>query len=240
MAKEFLIGFGILITYFLIFVSCLLILKKFVNMPSEYFRKSLHLVLLCSTFIFVYAFQTWWVSALAALLFIALAYPVLMLGEKIIKTYSILLTERKQGELKRSLITAFVMFTIVVAICWGWASDRLLVLACIFAWGFGDGAAALVGKQFGRNFLEGKLIEGRKSVEGTVAMFATSLVSVIAVLLIRGGLPWYGYIITSVLTAAACAFVELYTRNGHDTITCPLAATAVIIPCMMLWGGVLL
>jgi hypothetical protein len=31
--------------------------------------------------------------------------------------------------------------------------------------------------------------------------------------------------------------VELYTLKGYDTITCPFAAAAVMIPLMLIWGG---
>ncbi len=237
MIKEFLIGFVILICYFVICASSALLIRKFIKVPNEVFRKILHLILLCSLFVWVFAFNTWWVAAIATIFFMALVYPILMFGERI-KGYSELLTERKSGEIKNSLLIVFVMFAVMICICWGWLGDKMLVLTCVFAWGFGDGAAALVGKRFGKHFLEGKLIEGRKSLEGTFAMFVVSFISVMIVLLIRGGLKWYGYIPISVLAAAVCAVVELYTKGGFDTITCPFAAAAVIIPLVQLLGGV--
>ena len=236
MLHELLSGFGHLICYFLACVICVLFIRKAAKVPREIFRKILHLVLLCSLFVFVFAFQTWWVSVIAAIIFTVIVFPILMLCEKI-KGYSDLLTERRKGELKKSLVIVFGMIAVIISVCWGWLGDKLLILACIFAWGFGDGAAAIVGKHFGRHFLEGKLIEGRKSVEGTFAMFVVSFLAVIIVLLFRGGMPWYGYIMTALLTAASCAAVELYTLGGFDTITCPFASAAVIIPCMFIWGG---
>ncbi len=239
MIQEFFTGFAFLTGYFVVCASCALLLRRFVNMPIEVFRKTLHLILLFSLFVWVYAFRTWWVSALAAVVFAAIVFPILALGERI-KGYSKLLAERKKGEIKHSLILVFGMFAAMIGICWGWLGDKMLVLACIFAWGFGDGAAALVGKRYGQHFLEGKLIEGRKSIEGTLAMFAVSFLSVIVVLLLRGGLPWHGYIPISALAAAVCAVVELYTLRGFDTVTCPFAAATVIIPLTWLWGGMML
>jgi dolichol kinase len=236
MIHEFLTGFIILIGYFAVCASCALLLRRFVKVPAEVFRKTLHLILLCSLFVWIYAFRTWWISVLATIVFIAVVFPVLMLGERV-RGYSELLTERRQGEIKSSLVVVFAMFAILICICWGWLGDKMLVLACVFAWGFGDAAAALVGKRYGQHFLEGRLIEGRKSAEGTLAMFVISFLSVTTVLLLRGGLQWYGYLTIPILAAAACAVVELYTRNGFDTITCPFAAAAVIIPLVQLWGG---
>lgn len=233
---EFLQGFGILCGYFLICASAALLLRRFVRIPSEVFRKLLHIILLCSLFVWIYAFQTWWIASLAALVFISIVFPLLSLAEKL-NCYSELLTERKSGEIKRSLVLVFSMFAVLNSICWGWLGERWLVLACICAWGFGDAAAALIGKKHGKHYLEGKLIEGRKSVEGTFAMFTVSLISVFIVLLINANVAWYISLIIAVLTAVVSSVVELYTRNGMDTITCPFSAAAVILPLLYLWGA---
>ena len=177
MMQAFLSGFGWLILYFICCVICVLLIRHFIKMPTELFRKILHFVLLFSLTVFVQVFETWWLAAIAAVIFAVVIYPILMFAEKI-KGYSELLTERKHGEIKRSLLIVFGMFAAIISICWGWMGDIWLVFACVFAWGFGDAAAAV------------------------------------------------------------CAVTELYTRNGFDTITCPFAAAATIIPCVVLWGGV--
>ncbi len=235
MIQELFVGFVLVLVYFVLCASSALLLRLIARPPRELFRKTLHLIALFSVLVWVYAFDTWWISALASLLFAALIYPILALLERI-KGYSKLLIERSKGEIKNSLILVFGMFAVVIAVCWGWRGDKMLVLACVFAWGLGDAAAALAGKRFGRHFLEGRLIEGRKSLEGTLAMFAVSFVAVFVVLLFRGGLPWHGYIATAALTAAACALVELYTLNGYDTVSCPFAAATVLVPLVGLWG----
>jgi phytol kinase len=235
---EFLRGIGILSGYFFVCASAALLLRLFVSIPSEVFRKTLHIILLCSLIIWVYAFQTWWIASLAALIFIAVVYPLLSFAEKL-NCYSELLTERRSGEIKRSLVLVFSMFVVLNSICWGWQGERWLVLACICAWGFGDAAAALIGKKYGKRYLEGKLIEGRKSVEGTHAMFTVSLISVLVVLLVNGNVEWYFSLITAVLTAAASTAVELFTLKGMDTVTCPFAAAAVLLPLLHLWGALL-
>ena len=233
---DFVRGFGILIVYFVFSASAALLLRHFVRVPTELFRKLLHMILLCSLIVWVYAFQTWWMASLAALIFVAVVYPLLMLAENL-HFYSDLLTERKSGEIKNSLFLVFTMFAVLNGICWGWLQSRWLVIACVCAWGFGDAAAALVGKKFGKRFLEGRLIEGRKSVEGTLAMFVVSFLAVFLVLILNGSLAWYAVVIISLLTSAASATVELFTRNGMDTVTCPFAAAAVMLPLLHLWGA---
>jgi phytol kinase len=232
---EFLKGLGILFGFYIICISAALLLRCYFRIPREVSRKLLHLILLCSLFIWTYAFNTWWIASLAALAFIAIVFPLLSLAEKL-DFYSELLTERKSGELKQSLIVAYSMFAILNSICWGWLGERWLVIICISAWGFGDAAAALIGKKYGRHYLEGKLIEGRKSIEGALAMFTVSLIFVFIVLLIKANIAWYASLMIAVLTAAACTAVELYTLKGMDTITCPFAAAAVLLPLLYLWG----
>ena len=130
------------------------------------------------------------------------------------------------------------MRCVVVCVCWGWLQDRMLVLASIYAWGFGDAAAALIGKHFGKHPLQWKKLDGRKSAEGTLAMFVVSLCSVTLLLALRGQMPWYGVAVTATVTALVSAAVELYTPGGMDTITCPLAAMCTLLPLTALFGGI--
>lgn len=239
MLIEFLRGYGILFAYFVVAIITALAFRRLV-LPTEVFRKILHMILLCSVFVWVYAFNTWWISAIGTMVFVVMVFPILAIAECKLKTYSELLTERKPGEIKRSLIAAFSMFAVLICVCWGLLGQKYLVIASVLAWGLGDAAAALIGKHFGKHHIEGKLVEGRKSVEGTVAMFAVSFAAVLVVLIVHGSLKWYGAVLTAVITAAVSAVVELYTRNGMDTITCPLAAAAVLIAMIYLWGGLII
>jgi len=169
---------------------------------------------------------------LSCVVFTAAVYPVLHLLERF-KEYSKTVTERKKGELKNSLIVVFTMYVIVISVCWGIFADKYLVLACVYAWGLGDAAAALVGKRFGKH----KIPPGIKSVEGTLSMFAVSAVSVLVILLLRGYMAWYSCLIIAAAVAAASAAAELYTPGGYDTITCPLSAMVVLLPLVHLLGG---
>ena len=170
-------GLGAIFVYFLVAASAALLLRRLVSIDDEVFRKLLHCILLGSLLIWTLVYAVWWHAALTAILFAFCVYPLLFFAERI-DGFSAFVTERRRGELKNSLMIVFVMFAAVVCVCWGWLGDKLLALASVYAWGFGDAAAALVGKRFGRRALTGAHIEGRKSVEGSLAMFATSFVCV--------------------------------------------------------------
>jgi len=234
--QELTAGLLTLLIYFIVLATAALLLRKLSRIPDEPFRKLLHCILLGSLFVWTLVFSTWWLAALSAIAFALAVYPLLKLAEKI-PGFSKFVTERKKGELKHSLLVVFFMYAAVVSVCWGWLGDKFLALCSIYAWGFGDAAAALVGKRFGKHDLSGGHIEGHKSMEGTLAMFSVSFISVLAILILRGGMPWYAYPLTALATAAVSALVELYTLNGMDTISCPLAAMAVLLPIVHLFGG---
>ena len=234
--QAFLYGSGVTCAYFAAAASFFLLCRRFIKIPDELFRKTLHFVLLASYIPFVFAFDTWYCSAAFAVLFEIIVYPLLAAAERLPR-FSAFVTERKHGEFKNSLLLAFSMLAVCVCICWGLLGDRHLVLACMYAWGVGDAFAALIGKSYGRHKIRLKLTDGKKSVEGSCAMFVSSALTILTVLLMRGGLSPAGYAVISAAGAAAAALVEMISRNGMDTVTCPAAAMAVILPLTALFGG---
>ncbi|NMB19557.1 MAG: phosphatidate cytidylyltransferase [Firmicutes bacterium] len=236
MGQELVRGLGMIILYYLVLAGLAITIKQFVKIPKEVFRKTLHLILLGSLFGWIYAFETWFIAFGAVLGFLIVVYPILHLAERF-RGYSELLVERNRGEIKRSLVAVCLMLAILIAVCWGLFGQKYLVIAAVSAWGLGDAAAALVGKRFGKRHIEGRYVEGKKSLEGTLAMFVVSFLSVLAVLVAYRALKWHGYVPVSLITATVSSTVELYTKGGMDTLTCPLAAASVLIPLVYLWGA---
>ena len=60
-------------------------------------------------------------------------------------------------------------------------------------------------------------------------MFAASFFSVFGILLLRGGPVWYLLMGIALITALVTTLVELYAKEGNDTVYCPLAATMVML-----------
>lgn len=231
--SEFLFGLLILCLYFIICATLGITCRKLLKIPDELFRKILHFVLLGSLFVFIYVYSSWWISVLTCLLIILIAYPILYLFERF-KSFSSVMSERKKGEIRNSLILVFLMFAIVISICWGLLTDKILVLVVIFSWGFGDAFAALIGTKYGKHKLYKK-----KSLEGTIAMFLTSLITISTILLLHNIIPWYGSLISALFVSITVSVIELYTPNGFDTITCPLSSMITLIPIIILFGGLI-
>ena len=214
----------------------MLISRRKLNIPDELFRKILHFILLIAYIPAVFAFRTWWIAAAFVAAMILVIYPLLCLAEKL-PAFAAFLNQRREGEIKNSMILAFSMMVISICTCWGGFGDKYLVIACVYAWGVGDAFAALVGKRFGKHKVRMKFADQHKSVEGSAAMFVTSAIAVFTVMMLRGGLAAWECLVISVCAAAASMLMELCTKNGYDTFTCPAAAMIVILPLINVMGG---
>ncbi len=233
---PFLYGIGITVLYIVVAAGIMLTARILIRIPDELFRKILHFILLGAYIPLCFAFAAWWMAAVFAVSLIVILFPVIALAEKI-PMFSSFVNERKKGEFKSSMVLAIGMMAFSVTVCWGILDDRYLVLASVYAWGVGDALAALVGKRFGRHKIRWRLADGKKSIEGSLAMFGCSLVSVFAVLQIRGGLGTPLCLWIAVLAAVVCTVSEMCAKNGLDTVICPTAAMAVILPTVTLLGG---
>ena len=231
--QLFLYGAGVSVRYIMIAAGIMLLARVCVTIPDELFRKALHFILLGAYIPLVFAFEVWWMAAAFAASLIVILFPVLFFAEKI-PMFSSFVNERKKGEFRSSMVLAVGMMVFSVSVCWGLFADRYLVLASIYAWGIGDGLAALVGKRFGKHKIKWKLADGKKSVEGSAAMFICAFMSVLIVLLVRGGIGVIMCFVIALLAALVCTLAELCAKNGWDTVVCPVSAMAVIIPLVSL------
>ena len=234
--QEILCGAGMIILYLIPMALMALTARKFIKIPDELFRKILHFILLGAYIPLVFGFETWWAASGFAVIFILILYPLLTLAEKL-PSFASFINQRKGGEIRNSMILALSVMAISTLVCWGIFGDRYLVLACVYAWGVGDAFAALIGKQFGKHKIKMKFADHKKSVEGSCAFLITSAVAVWIVLMLRGGIGNTGCLMIALAAATSAMFVELCTKDGYDTFTCPAVAMAVILPLIHLFGG---
>ena len=230
---ELIRGAGIFALYIVPGAVGALLLRRSTRIGDEVFRKLLHFLMVGAYSIFLFSFRTWYLAAVFVML-LAVAFFVLfsLLGR--IPGFPEFISERRAGELRFSMALALGTVALSICVCWGWLGDRWLALAGLYAWGVGDGFAALVGKRFGRHKIRWRLADGKKSWEGSAAMALTASAAVLTVLLLRGGLPVWACGLTAVTAGTAAAFAELCSRNGIDTVTCPLTALAVTVPLVLL------
>jgi dolichol kinase len=236
--EELLAGTKAILIYFAVAASSALGARLLIRIPDELFRKILHCILLGSLPVFLFRFETWWMAALEAVGFALMVYPLLAFLDRF-PFFEKLTTVRKHGELQHSLLLVFGMFAVVMAVCWGWLGDRYLAMASIFAWGLGDAAAALIGKPFGKHKIRWRFTDGKKSYEGSAAMLLISFVTLLVILTLRGGFSLPVTLLITLAVALVSTLAELYSKNGNDTIICPLCTMAALLPLIALCGGLL-
>ena len=235
-----LLGAAILLAYYL--VVCVLLptlMKLRFKVPTELVRKLQHVAYSLSVFLLLELFSSWYVAVGAAFLLVLLAYPFLLLVEKS-SFYQKTFVDRtaKGGELRRQLIYVQLSFAVLIFIFWGLLGTRWHYVAAvaIMAWGFGDAAAALVGKAYGRRRVISRYIERAKTYEGTGAMILAAAMALFFTLLCYAGKTWYVSLPVSLIVAPVCGIVELFSRRGTDTLTVPISAAALLLPLIHLFS----
>lgn len=227
MLREALSGFGWFTLYYIIGATLLILMRTYLNLPKELFRKMLHMVCVLSVFVLLYAFDTWYSAALCAILFAIVIYPIIHWLERFPKVMELLI-QRRSGEIKFSLMIVFFMMAVLIFVFWGLLgpSWKYIIIAAIMAWGLGDAAAALVGKHLGKRHFKLRFADKKKTVEGSLSMCIVSALAILMTLLISTALPWYWCLLAALIAAPIASYVELVSGACMDTLTVPLATAA--------------
>lgn len=239
MTQSDIIGALILFAYYL--VVCVVIptpFKYWTKVPDELIRKAQHIGYSMSVFLLLNLFSTWYAAIAASLLLVVIGYPVLMLMERA-KWYARAFTDRTEGggEFRNSLLAVQGTFVVLIAVFWGALGIRWapVIGVAVMGWGFGDAAAALVGKAWGKRRILWRWVDRAKTYEGSAAMVAFGGTAIFLTAIFYAGLPWYQAFVIAIVVAPICGVVELVTRRGFDTITVPLVAALSIVPLMRLF-----
>ncbi len=229
MIQDSLIGLIYLMIYFACAVAIVLPLRKKLGLEGEIMRKILHLVCVSSIFVLLEFCSSWQSAAIVSAVFIIVVYPILKIFERK-PLYGSFFCQRCEGEVKNSLITVFIVYIVMIVVLWGiLGSDyKFIIGMSVAAWGFGDAAAALVGKNFGQHRFKGKLLPNKKSIEGTLAMYVVAFIAIVVTSMLLAGLSFMEGFIIAVIATPFCTAAELFTPGGYDTVTVPFAAAACI------------
>jgi dolichol kinase len=231
------IGLGLYFGFIAVIGLPVILLKVFCNLPFEVTRKLYHLAITLSIYPLVRFFSTWYMAVLAVFLLALLAYPALARFE-CSSVYRRIAVERGCGEFKRSLIIVQGSMALLLFVFWGLLGEpwKYVTVVAVMAWGLGDAAAAIVGKAIGRRRILNPRIEGKKTYEGTLAMFITAGLAVFFTLLLEGGQSWPVSLMVALLVAPVCATVELFSNRGMDTLYVPISTGLAVLSLMSLFS----
>lgn len=233
---EYLRVLGIYIGFIVVLATLLIIVRFTVKVPDYIFRKLLHFVAFTSILPLAFSTELWWIAVAVEIFFLIVVIIALRFFESF-SFYKGFFVEKAKHEVIISFISLFGLMTLMLAVFWGGigAEHKYIAIAAIMAWGPGDAVAAIVGKNCGKHKLQGKMIEGVKSVEGCIGMAVTSFICTVPVLMTMSPMPWYAALIFSAVIAPIAAITELFTKKGWDTITVPIAS-ALVLCLSLIWG----
>ncbi|WP_026495721.1 diacylglycerol/polyprenol kinase family protein [Butyrivibrio sp. WCD3002] len=229
---EIIVDMFVGLKYFLIYMFSLagvvFLINKIFRLPKELFRKLLHFIAFSSVIVMIYSAKNWIAATLVPIMIIIIMYPGLLHAEKD-KRFTQMVSQRREGELKSSLLQLFLTIAAIIAISWGLLGHKEFAVAAILMWGFGDAAAALIGKRFGKHkVLRFKHVDHKKSWEGTAAMSVVAFAFGLASLMIVGNIPLESSLPAVIIAAPLAALTELFTKNGYDTVTVPFVSVAAL------------
>ena len=192
--------------YILAIIAVAFVLYRFTKIGSEGVRKFIHILVSGWVLILVNCYDSlaWAVIGPVTFIFLNAAF-----------VYSGFSKYLGMGNRKRDngLIYYPLSILVLVIMMYNGLADERIVISSVLMMGFGDGLAALIGSRFGRHGYS--FIGGKKSLEGTLTMFAVSL-TILLVVYSEG--PWY----VSLLVAIFATLLENITPLGFDNITVPL------------------
>lgn len=225
---EIVHSFAVFFKYIIPCVIVLLLVYKFAHVPRFVFRKLLHMVAFtCITIVILRSYSS--LSAIIFSLIIAfVVYPVLKLLEKE-PWYSSLFVEKRPGEIKNSLLMLFSMFSFLTFISWTIFKEKEIGATAILMWGVGDASAALIGIPFGKHKVKLKYLDGKKSIEGSVAFLLSSLIVGFFFLGYCRIMPLWKVILSAIIGGAVGSATELFTKSEYDTVTVPIAILLTLL-----------
>lgn len=228
---------GLFLAIIIAMATVLIIIRYTTKVPGYVFRKLLHIVAMLAIFPLLFLTDIWWIAVAVDVASLIMVIIALQLVEKC-KFYDGLFQQKGKHEVIISFVCLFSMIGTFIALCWGLLGPecKYMAAAAMMAWGPGDGMAAIVGITWGKKKLSGKMIEGTKTVEGTVAMGVTSFICTAVTLVLLSEMAWYIILPASLVIGVIAAFTELFTKKGWDTITVPMVSLAVLLAVGLLSG----
>ena len=199
------------------------------KIPDFIFRKILHLIAMGMIPILVIVPTHWWIAEIVTGICILGLLTLLLIFERT-ELYKKFFVEKNKHEVLISFLLFFLVVVLLIALFWGYRGDahRYLVIVAILSWGLGDAVAAIFGRLIGKHQVSGKMIEGTKSIEGSVACFLLAFLISLIFLILLMHYVWWLALIESLLIGVAVSFVELFTKKGFDNLTCPPIAALIL------------
>ena len=230
---QLLFNVGLLGLCYLYIIAIILIASKIKDhMPPNFSRKFLHIMI--GNFIFVIPFFTLTTLPLIFPFFVAAPFILVTFLFSPLSPVNLSgkisgLAEITGGGHKYGLVLYAVSYSILALF---FSSKPYIIAAGVLPMAYGDAAASLIGQKFGRHKYN---ISSLKSVEGSITMFVTCLLGLLACLVFFSFLypiSSLNFILASLGTAIVATVCEALTPRGFDNLTVPVFSAVVFLLLM--------
>jgi phytol kinase len=203
--------------------------------PKNLKRKFLHIMI--GNLVYIIPFFTFTTFPANFPFFVASPFVLLTLSVSPASPFNLKnkisgLTDITAGGHQFGLVFYAISYTILAFF---FSAKPYVIIAGILPMAFGDAAASLIGQKMGRHQFN---IFSRKSIEGTIAMFTITFVSVTLSLLLFSYLCPFStsiLLLASLGVAALATAIEALTPKGLDNLTVPLISSLAFL---FLIGGI--
>jgi uncharacterized protein (TIGR00297 family) len=214
---------GVLISIVFVFAVILAseILRKIGNFGNEFTRKFIHI-----------GVAHWWIVAMYLIdgIWYALIPPALFVAVNYYSYKKDLFKSMERGKDSSDLGTVYFSISLIILILLTWRGGllgediRYIGAIGALVMGYGDGFAAIVGKNYGR--FKYHIMNSVKSIEGSAAMF---ILSFAVTALFLGANRGFGFetIVVSLAVSLLASITEAITPLGMDNITVPIVASVL-------------
>ena len=183
--------------------------RRLAKLPPDVTRKVIHVGVALWALPTALFFRSPWWAAACPLVFVVL--------NAISYRFRLMKVIEEDGEGTPGTIYFPLSFAALILVLWPFGA-RAASVAGLYAMGLGDAAASVIGRRYGRHTYS--VGGGKKSWEGTAAMFAFSYAGILF-----GTYPLlHGFAVLPALGAAVAAtLAEAPAGNGKDNLTVPAA-----------------
>jgi phytol kinase len=239
MSIDVLIYASVLIVYYLIFCALIPIyMKSYLKISDELSRKYQHISYAMSIFIIIGVFDYFYEALIASGILVVIAFPFLYFFEKT-KHYQKYLVDRnkKGGEMRESMLLIQVSYALLITFFWGilGADYKYIIVVAVMTWGFGDAAAALFGKAFGKTKIRILFVDRKKTWFGSHAMTIAAGITLLLMLIFYAQFTWYVALLIAVFVAPVSSALELFSKAGNDTLYVPIGTALTLLVWILIF-----
>lgn len=221
----------LLMGYYLIVLAAIpMAVKAFTTVPREVIRKFQHIGYAMSIFILIEWFTYWWTALIGLAILVGLAYPFLWGFERTRWFKKILVQRAGNGELRKQLLFVQISYAGLIVVFWGLMGEagKAIMATGVVAWGYGDAMAALLGKAFGKRYIDDPHIRPRKTYVGTVSMALAAAITLFFMARFYMEASWLTVALIVLFAAPVAALTELYAQDGADTLVVPMSVAIMV------------